>query len=81
MVRLAEATASRELLFAELLKKTLPTAGDGDDDNVRSINSFEGSFFGVGKQGFTIEQAVTELETQMIVDALRRHDCNISRTA
>jgi DNA-binding NtrC family response regulator len=63
------------------LKKTLPTAGDGDDDNVRSINSFEGSFFGVGKQGFTIEQAVTELETQMIVDALRRHDWNISRTA
>ena len=68
-----------EHLSAELLKKTLPTAGD--DDNVKSITSHEGSFFGIGKKGYTIEQAVSELETQMIVDALRRHDWNISRTA
>ncbi len=70
-----------EHLSAELLKKALPTAGITDNQNVRSITSYAGSFFGVGKQGFTIEEAVSELETQMIVDALRRHDWNISRTA
>ena len=32
-------------------------------------------------QGATLESAVSELETQMITDALRRHDWNISRVA
>lgn len=68
-------------LSAELLSKSKSLHSFGEDENVKSITSYNGSFFGVGKQGFTIEQAVSELETEMIIDALRRHDGNISRTA
>ena len=49
--------------------------------NVRTISSHTGSFFQTANTGMTIEQAVSELETQMINDALRRHEWNISRVA
>lgn len=49
------------------------------ESNVRPIN-LSGSF-NVTTEGRTLEQAVSELETQMIIDALKKHKGNISRVA
>lgn len=48
--------------------------------NVRTIGVMQNSI-NIHTQGGTLEQAVTELEKQMIADALTRHDNNISRVA
>jgi DNA-binding NtrC family response regulator/tetratricopeptide (TPR) repeat protein len=71
-----------EHLSAELKRNATPIAPLEGQDNVRTITNV-GAFGGysVGKQGATLEEAVSELETQMISDALRRHDWNISRVA
>ncbi len=65
-----------------LLKRNAsPISSAFDSENVKSINSYSGSFFNFSKEGMTIEEAVSELEIQMINDSLRRNDWNISRVA
>ncbi len=51
--------------------------------NVKTITSYDGSYnsFNIDAESGTLEEAVSELETQMIVQALGRHDWNISRVA
>ena len=48
--------------------------------NVRSIGLMNGSI-NIQTQGSKIEDAVAELEVQMIVSAMRRHSGNISQVA
>ncbi|MBS1795160.1 MAG: sigma 54-interacting transcriptional regulator [Acidobacteria bacterium] len=69
-------------LSVELKRNATPIAAIDDQSNVRPITN-SGTFGGyrVGLQGQTLEAAVSELETQMITDALRRHEWNISRVA
>ncbi|MEZ5344972.1 MAG: sigma 54-interacting transcriptional regulator [Pyrinomonadaceae bacterium] len=66
----------------ELKKKPVQTTFD-ESGNVTPIMSHTGSpgTFTVGMEGTTIEDAVSELETQMILDSLRRNDGNITRVA
>jgi two-component system response regulator HupR/HoxA len=54
-----------------------------ESDNVKPITSYDSAFssFNVGAQNGTLEEAVSELETQMIKAALSRHRWNISRVA
>ena len=62
--------------------KMLDLPGENDfGGSVKTITSHTGSFFQAGNAGMTIEEAVSGLETQMIQDALRRHEWNISRVA
>lgn len=69
-------------LSAELKRSATPISPLDGLENVRTISSVGGfGGYSVGKQGSTLEEAVSELETQMIQDALRRHDWNISRVA
>ena len=68
-----------EHLSRELKRNITPITAAGANDEKN--NSTIGSFYGNGKKGLTIEEAVSELEIQMINDALRRHDWNISRVA
>lgn len=51
--------------------------------NVTPIMSYAGSVgtYNIGTKGSTLEDAVSELEKQMIMDALRRNEGNISRVA
>jgi two-component system response regulator HupR/HoxA len=55
----------------------------GDGGNVKPIASYDSVFnsFNVGSNSGTLEEAVSELENQMIKDALTRHKWNISRVA
>ena len=71
-----------EHLSLDLKRNATPISALEESGNVRPITN-SGSFGGytIGMQGGTLEAAVSELETQMIVDALRRHDWNISRVA
>ena len=68
-----------EQLSSDLKRNVTPltTSDSGDFKNVSTF----GSFYGFGKKGITIEEAVSELEIQMINEALRRHEWNISRVA
>ncbi len=71
-----------EHLSLDLKRNATPISALEEHGNVRTISN-SGSFGGytIGIQGGTLESAVSELETQMIVDALRRHDWNISRVS
>ena len=62
------------------LKRNITPVSSNDSENGISISNIS-SFYGSNKSGVTIEAAVSELEIQMISDALRRHDWNISRVA
>ncbi len=66
----------------ELKKKPVQKTFD-ESGNVKPILSNTGSagMFSVGIDGTTIEEAVSELETQMILDSMRRNDGNITRVA
>ncbi|MBK7707827.1 MAG: sigma 54-interacting transcriptional regulator [Acidobacteria bacterium] len=70
-------------LSQELKRNATPISPIEGQENVRMISNIGGlgGGYNVGKQGSTLEEAVAQLETQMIVDALRRHDWNISRVA
>lgn len=70
-----------EHLSADLKRNATPLTLTGEEENVTPISAYTGAFFNINKQGLTIEEAVSELEIQMINDALRRHDWNISRVA
>lgn len=65
------------------LKQTARPITAFNDDKVRPIASFDGPItpFTNISQGSTLEDAVSELEMQMIKDALTRHRWNISRVA
>ncbi len=69
-------------LSPELRKSAAPIAPAGDS-NVTPINTMvqTGGSFAIGLQGATLEEAVGELERQMIVDSLRRNQDNISHVA
>ena len=71
-----------EHLSLDLKRNATPISAFEESGNVHPITS-SGGFGGytIGMQGGTIEAAVSELETQMIEDALRRHDWNISRVS
>lgn len=71
-----------EHLSLDLKRNATPISPFEEHGNVQPINS-SGSFGGytIGMQGATLEAAVSELETQMIHDSLRRHDWNISKVS
>ena len=72
-----------EHLSVDLKRSANPIASFAENGNVRPIASYDNSFtsFNVGGQSGTLEEAVSELETQMIKSALSRHRWNISRVA
>ncbi len=53
------------------------------NENIKTITSFDKSFssYNIASNSGTLEEAVGELETQMIKDALVRHNWNISQCA
>ncbi len=65
------------------LKKSTNSISFAENGNVKPIASYDSAFssFNIGTQSGTLEEAVSELETQMIKAALTRHRWNISRTA
>ncbi|MGI8545241.1 MAG: helix-turn-helix domain-containing protein [Aridibacter sp.] len=65
------------------LKRNATPISPIEGSNVTPIMSHRGSVgtYNIGTQGVTLDKAVAELESQMIIDALRRHDGNISRVA
>ena len=62
------------------LKRNITPVTSNDSENGQTGSKFN-SIYGINKSGITIEEAVSDLEIQMINDALRRHDWNISRVA
>jgi DNA-binding NtrC family response regulator/tetratricopeptide (TPR) repeat protein len=72
-----------EHLSVELKRSANPLVTFKDGGNVKPIASYDSLFnsFNVGSNSGTLEEAVSELETQMIKDALTRHRWNISRVA
>ncbi len=62
------------------LKRIITPLSSNDPSETKNISTI-GSFYGLNKKGVTIDEAVSELEIQMIKDSLRRHDWNISRVA
>jgi len=72
-----------EHLSPELKRSAKPLAIFGDLGSTRTIASFDAPFtpFANIPQGGTLEDAVSELEMQMIKSALARNNWNISRVA
>lgn len=72
-----------EHLSIDLKRSANPIASFAEGGNVKPIASYDSAFssFSVGAQSGTLEEAVSELETQMIKVALTRHRWNISRVA
>lgn len=69
-------------LSPELKSTARPLTSFDDGSNVRPIASYDSAFsFSAGLAGGTLEDAVGELETQMIKSSLARHSWNISRVA
>ncbi len=69
-------------LSPELKRSARPLTNFGENSNVRPIASYDNVFsFNTGTTGGTLEEAVGELEMQMIKGSLARHNWNISRTA
>jgi len=70
-------------LSPELRRAAKPIAAYSNGDKVVPIASYDSHFtpFGQISQGGTLEQAVSELEMQMIKSSLARHSWNISRVA
>ncbi|HMT06362.1 MAG TPA: sigma 54-interacting transcriptional regulator [Pyrinomonadaceae bacterium] len=72
-----------EHLSPELKRSTQPLMPFGDQGNVRTIASFDGVVtpFATFTEGSTLEEAVSELEMQLIRASLTRNNWNISRVA
>lgn len=70
-------------LSPELKRSAQPLTPFDSGDNVKPIASYDSAFmpFKNISQGGTLEEAVSELEMQMIKGALARHSWNISRVA
>ncbi len=69
-------------LSLDLKRNATPISALEEHGNVRPITSsgVTGGYT-IGMQGGTLEAAVSELETQMILDSLRRLDGNISKVS
>ncbi len=65
------------------LKRSATPIPFTEGDNVRTIASYDKSFahYSIDAENGTLEEAVTELETQMIRDSLDRNRWNISKVA
>ncbi|MDQ6787611.1 MAG: sigma 54-interacting transcriptional regulator [Acidobacteriota bacterium] len=65
------------------LKRTARPISFAETGNVKPIASYNSAFtsLNVGSSSGTLEEAVSELEIQMIKNALSRHNWNISRVA
>ncbi|MGH9946460.1 MAG: sigma 54-interacting transcriptional regulator [Pyrinomonadaceae bacterium] len=72
-----------EDLSPELKQSTRPLTTFGETSNIKPIASFDTSFtpFANIPEGGTLDDAVTELEMQMIKASLARNNWNISRVA
>jgi hydrogenase-4 transcriptional activator len=75
-----------EHLSPDLKRTAKPIASFAESGNVRPITSYNNSFASSSfnansNNGGTLEEAVSELEIQMIKEALARHNWNISRVA
>ncbi len=75
-----------EHLSTDLKRSAKPIASFAESGNVRPITSYNNSFASSSfnansNNGGTLEEAVSELEIQMIKEALARHNWNISRVA
>jgi DNA-binding NtrC family response regulator/tetratricopeptide (TPR) repeat protein len=72
-----------EHLSPELRRIAKPLMAFDADSNVKPIASYDGVFspFSNIPEGSTLEDAVSELEMQLIRNALTRHSWNISRVA
>ncbi len=69
-------------LSPELKRSAKPLTNFGESSNVRPITTYDSvSSFNNDPAGGTLEEAVNELEMQMIKSALARHNWNISRAA
>ena len=70
-------------LSPELKRSAKPLTAFGEASNVKAISSFDTAFspFSTIPQGGTLDEAVSELEMQMIKSALARNNWNISRVA
>ena len=70
-------------LSPELKRSSQPLTPFGNPDNARPIATYDGTFspFTNIAEGGTLEDAVTELEMQLIRASLIRHSWNISRVA
>ncbi|MEO7673192.1 MAG: sigma 54-interacting transcriptional regulator, partial [Pyrinomonadaceae bacterium] len=69
-------------LSPELKRSARPLTNFDENSNVRPIASYDSLFsFNTGTSGGTLEEAVGELEVQMIKGSLARHNWNISRVA
>ncbi len=70
-------------LSPELKRSTQPLTPFGDQGNARPIASYDGvvSPFATFTEGSTLEEAVSELEMQLIRASLTRNNWNISRVA
>lgn len=72
-----------EHLSTDLKRSAQPIVSFAEGGNVKPIASYDGAFasFNIGTPSGTLEEAVSELETQMIQASLARHRWNISRVA
>ncbi len=72
-----------EHLSPELKRSARPLTPFGPESSVKPIASYDGSItpFANITSGGTLESAVSELEMQLIKNALSRHNWNISRVA
>lgn len=69
-------------LSPDLKRTARPLTAFDDGSNVRPIASYDSTFsFTAGTPAGTLDDAVSELETQMIRSSLTRHNWNISRVA
>jgi DNA-binding NtrC family response regulator len=69
-------------LSPELRQSTKPITPFFSADAVRPIATFDSAFVPFNNpQGGTLDEAVADLETQMIKGSLARHNWNISRVA
>lgn len=70
-------------LSPELKRSSQPLTPFGNPDSARPIATYDGTFspFANIAEGGTLEDAVTELEMQLIRASLIRHSWNISRVA
>jgi transcriptional regulator with GAF, ATPase, and Fis domain len=65
------------------LKRSATPIPFAEGGNVRPITSYDKSFgnYSIDSESGTLEEAVSELETQMIKDSLNRNNWNISKVA
>ncbi len=72
-----------EHLSPEIIRNAKALAQPDTNGNVKPITSYNSTFatFNTGSHIGTLEDAVSELETQLIKEALTRHEWNISRAS